>query len=234
MPKWKNSNETFWVIFKQCVIFLFPAWQKEENHFARNANLVREGAVLSLSFWESQVLGRKSFENLLLYRSSFLARPNFAEAEKNGRGNLFTLPIKRKLLVVVLCKKKKQRILSVFWLAMSAAKCQFPFSYRRKSEEAMTAVIWLGCSRCFPLCQWNSSPSSSNEIANSQVAVLVLCIGFIGFDKLSSVCKIYLSNQAAEGAILLHSPDPTSPPPRMASFATNQPTTWGKSARTKA
>ena len=93
---------------------------------------------------------------------------------------------------------------------MSAAKCQFPFSYRRKSEEAMTAVIWLGCSRCFPLCQWNSSPSSSNEIANSQVAVLVLCIGFIGFDKLSSVCKIYLSNQAAEGAILLHSPDPTS------------------------
>ena len=107
---------------------------------------------------------------------------------------------------------------------MSAAKCQFPFSYRRKSEEAMTAVIWLGCSRCFPLCQWNSSPSSSNEIANSQVAVLVLCIGFIGFDKLSSVCKIYLSNQAAEGAILLHSPDPTSPPPRMASFATNQPT----------
>ena len=114
---------------------------------------------------------------------------------------------------------------------MSAAKCQFPFSYRRKSEEAMTAVIWLGCSRCFPLCQWNSSPSSSNEIANSQVAVLVLCIGFIGFDKLSSVCKIYLSNQAAEGAILLHSPDPSSPP-RMASFATNQPTNhMGKKAR---
>ena len=45
-----------------------------------------------------------------------------------------------------------------------SAKCQFPFSYLSwKSEEAMTAVIWLG--------RLLSSFPFANEVTNSQVAV---------------------------------------------------------------
>ena len=98
------------------------------------------------------------------------------------------------------------------------------------SEEAMTAVIWLGCTAqrqedgeqpFFPDgrntgCPWAFESywailHGSHFSLRSKLDLPIelrcfgfsVCIGFIGFDKLSSVCKIYLSNQAAEGAILL-------------------------------
>ena len=116
------------------------------------------------------------------------------------------------------------RILSVFWLL----NVSFPFLigewgsndsrhlirlHRAASRRRRAALFPWWSSYRVPLSfwillghpAWLTLQSSSKLDLPIEISCFgfSVCIGFIGFDKLSSVCKIYLSNQAAEGAILL-------------------------------